>query len=116
MNNKIDNGNSEWLIISDGNIAENQIDRNKPLKLGYDKWTNNSYSNKEFLINKIHEFSDNKSLLNSQNKKIESIIVDKIKFKEKIDFWRFSSIIYPFIFPYSLYFLMTFYRKKKFNM
>jgi len=116
IKNKIDNGNSEWLIISDGNIAENQIDRNKPLKLGYDKWTNNSYSNKEFLINKIHEFSDNKSLLNSQSKKINSIIVNKIKVKEKIDFWRFSSIIYPFILPYLLYFLMTFYRKKKFNI
>ena len=116
IENKIDNGNSEWLIISDGNIAENQIDRNKPLKLGYDKWTNNSYSNKEFLINKIHEFSDNKSLLNSQSKKIKSIIVNKIKVKEKIDFWKFSSIIYPFILPCLLYFIMTFYRKKKFNI
>ena len=115
IKSKIDNGNSQWLIISDGNIAENQIDKNKPLKLGYDKWTNNSYSNKEFLLNKIHEFSDNKSLLNSQNKKINRITVDKVKVKENINFWRFSSIIYPFILSYLLYLVITFYRKKKFN-
>ena len=116
IKSKIDNGNSQWLIISDGNIAENQIDKNKPLKLGYDKWTNNSYSNKEFLLNKIHEFSDNKSLLNSQSKKINRITVDKVKVKENINFWRFSSIIYPFILSYLLYLVITFYRKKKFNI
>ena len=79
IKNKIDNGNSQWLIISDGNIAENQIEKNKPLKLGYDKWTNNSYSNKEFLLNKIHEFSNNKSLLNSQSKKIINTLSQNIE-------------------------------------
>jgi len=114
--NKIDNGKSKWLIISDGTIAENQIDKNKPLKLGYDKWTNNNYSNKEFLINKIHEFLNNKTFLNSRNKKINKILVDKIKLIENLDFWRFSSIVYPFIFSLILYSLATLYRKIKFNV
>ena len=87
--NEIDKGNSKWLIISDGTIFENQIEKNKPLKLGYDKWTNNIYSNKEFIINKIHEFSNNKTYLNSRNKKINKILVDKIKLIENLDFWRF---------------------------
>ncbi len=114
--NKIDKGNSKWLIISDGTIIENQIDKNKPLKLGYDKWTNNNYSNKEFIINKIHEFLNNKTFLNSRNKKINKILVDKIKLIENLDFWRFSSIVYPFIFSLILYSLTTLYRKIKFNV
>ena len=116
LKNKIDKGDSKWLIISDGTIFENQIDKNKPLKLGYDKWTNNNYSNKEFIINKIHEFLNNTTYLNSKNKKINTILVDKIKLIENLDFWRFSSIAYPFIFSLILYSLATLYRKKKFNV
>ena len=112
---KIDKGNSKWLIISDGTIFENQIEKNKPLKLGYDKWTNNIYSNKEFIINKIHEFSNNKTYLNSRNKKINKILVDKIKLIENLDFWRFFSIVYPFIFSFILYSIASLYRKIKFN-
>ena len=112
---KIDKGNSKWLIISDGTIFENQIEKNKPLKLGYDKWTNNIYSNKEFIINKIHEFSNNKTYLNSRNKKINKILVDKIKLIENLDFWRFFSIFYPFIFSFILYSIASLYRKIKFN-
>ncbi|MBK77726.1 MAG: gliding motility-associated ABC transporter substrate-binding protein GldG [Flavobacteriaceae bacterium] len=116
IKNKIYEGVSKWLIISDGNIAENQIDKNKPLKLGYDKWTNNSYSNKEFLITKIHEFSDNKSLLNPKSKKINRFEVDKFKLNKNLNFWRFSLIIYPFFISSLLYLLMTLYLKSKFRI
>ena len=113
LKTKINSGNSKWLIISDGNIAENQIKKNKPLKLGYDKWTNNSYSNKEFIINKVHEFSNNETFLSSRNKKFNKILVDKIKLDENLNFWRVSSILYPFIFSLFLYTLTTLYRKIK---
>ena len=113
LKTKMNSGNSKWLIISDGNIAENQINKNKPLKLGYDKWTNNSYSNKEFIINKIHEFSNNETFLSSRNKKFNKILADKIKLDENLNFWRVSSILYPFIFSLFLYTLTTIYRKIK---
>ena len=39
---------ARMAIFSDGNLLENQIDKGQPLELGYDKWTNNFYSNKQF--------------------------------------------------------------------
>jgi len=116
LKNKINSGNSKWLIISDGNIAENQIDKNKPLKLGYDKWTNSSYSNKEFIINKVHQFSNNQTFLSSRNKKFNKILIDKIKLDENLNFWKFSSIFYPFISSLFLYTLSALYRKIKLNI
>ena len=44
--NAIEKGNIELVVISDGNLAENQIDKGSPLPLGYDKWTNNFYANR----------------------------------------------------------------------
>ena len=111
LQTRINKGNSAWLIISDGSVAENQIDKNKPLKLGYDKWTNNNYSNKEFIINKVHEFSNNKLFLNSRNKRINNLIVDKVKLSENIGFWKYSSILYPIVLSLLIYFIIIFYRK-----
>ena len=111
LQTKINNGNSTWLIVSDGTIAENQIDKNKPLKLGYDKWTNNNYSNKEFILNKIHEFTNNKAFLNSRNKKINSLIIDKVKLSKNIDFWKYSTILYPIVLSLLIYFMMFFYKQ-----
>ncbi|MES2748176.1 MAG: gliding motility-associated ABC transporter substrate-binding protein GldG, partial [Bacteroidota bacterium] len=40
---------NKMIIISDGDVVRNQFDKNfQPLELGYDKWTNNMYANKEF--------------------------------------------------------------------
>ena len=50
----MEKGKFEMVIISDGNIAENQIDKGIPLSLGYDKWTNNFYSNRAWIVNVIH--------------------------------------------------------------
>ena len=111
LETRINKGNSAWLIISDGSIAENQIDKNKPLKLGYDKWTNNNYSNKEFIINKVHEFTINKAFINSRKKTINNLLVDKVKLSENIDFWKYSSILYPIVLSLFIYFILIFYRK-----
>ena len=35
-------------------LTENQNDKGKPLALGYDKWTNNFYANRDLIMNSIH--------------------------------------------------------------
>ena len=63
-------GESKMIVFSSGAIAENQVDRNKPLELGYDKWTNNFYFNKEFVQQSVHYLMGNQSLLSIQNKSV----------------------------------------------
>ena len=44
--------NNKMIVVSDGDIIKNQLDKKfQPLELGYDKWTNKMYANKEFLMN-----------------------------------------------------------------
>ncbi|NCX90882.1 MAG: hypothetical protein EBX03_04515, partial [Rhodobacteraceae bacterium] len=47
-------GNSEMVVFSSGTLAENQVDKSNPLELGYDKWTNNFYDNKNFVQQSLH--------------------------------------------------------------
>src|SRR5690606_20788713 len=42
------------IVVADGDVVRNQLDQNyQPLELGYDKWTNKLYGNKEFVLNSI---------------------------------------------------------------
>ena len=67
----MEKGKFEMVIISDGNIAENQINKGIPLSLGYDKWTNNFYSNRAWIVNVIHFLAGNKNLISAPKVKME---------------------------------------------
>ncbi len=67
-----DNGISKLVLISDGQFGENQLENNKPLELGYDKWTNNFYSNKKFLMNIVHYLIDKNFINQIGLKKVKS--------------------------------------------
>ena len=97
FNGNMEKGKFEMVIISDGNIAENQIDKGIPLSLGYDKWTNNFYSNRAWIVNVIHFLAGNKNYLNTKGKKWNFAFFDISKINKFGSFWKWSLILLPFI-------------------
>lgn len=71
------------LVISDGDIIKNQLDRNmQPLELGFDKWTNKFYANKDLLLNAVQYMLDDSGLINIKSKEIRIPLLDKEKVYE----------------------------------
>lgn len=71
---------NKMIVVSDGDIIKNQLDKNyQPLELGYDKWTNNLYGNKEFLMNCVNYLLDDNGLINIRSKVVDLPILDKEK-------------------------------------
>ena len=97
FNGNIEKGKFEMVIISDGNIAENQIDKGIPLSLGYDKWTNNFYSNKAWMVNVIHFLAGNKNYLSTKGKKWNFAFFDISKINKFGSFWKWSLILFPYV-------------------
>lgn len=58
------------VVISDGNVIKNQFQDNRPLELGFDKWTNTRYGNKDFLLNTVNYLLDENGLINIRSKEI----------------------------------------------
>ena len=80
-------GKTEMILFSDGNLAENQVDKGNPLPLGYDKWTNNFYANRDLIMNSIHFLAGNKDRLAIRNKSIKFAVLDVKKIKDMIVFF-----------------------------
>ena len=97
LKNEINYGLVKLIIFSDGNIAENQIDKGSPLSLGYDKWTNNYYSNKDLIINSIHYLVNNEKRLLLKDKNLKVNTIDKIKIKKYASFWKWFMLIIPLL-------------------
>ena len=98
------------IIFSDGNIAENQIDKGLPLSLGYDKWTNNYYSNKDLVINSIHYLVNNNERLVLRDKNLKVNSLDKIKLKKYSSLWKWFMLIIPLLMGLLSGFIIQFLR------
>lgn len=70
---------TKMIVVSDGDIIKNQMEQGVPLELGFDKWTNSFYGNKEFLMNCVNYLLDDNGLINIRSKDVELPLLDKEK-------------------------------------
>ncbi len=115
LTKNLSKGASEIIVIADGNIAENQVDKGNPLELGFDKWTNNFYANKVFLQNCVHYLMGNFPLLEIRNKEVEISFLDPKKVANQESLWKASMLVLPLIILAILGFILFRYRINKFG-
>ena len=106
---------NKMVVISDGDIARNQILKGKPYDLSRDKWTQEAFGNKEFLLNIVDYLLDDSGLINLRNKSLKINLLDKQKaFKER-SYWQFFNIILPLIILAVFGIIFNYLRKRKYS-
>lgn len=108
--------NTSMIVVSDGDIIKNQIDKNGvPLELGYDKWTNYMYANKEFLLNCINYLLDDNGLINIRNKEVHIPILDKEKVYANYTTTQIITVGIPMLLLLLFGITFTYIRKSKYT-
>lgn len=106
----------KMIIISDGDIAKNQLDSQyRPLELGYDKWTKNRYDNKEFVMNCINYLLDDTGLINIRSKEVNLPMLDKEKVYADYTTAQFITVGLPILILLVFGILFTFLRKRHYS-
>ncbi|WP_420399363.1 gliding motility-associated ABC transporter substrate-binding protein GldG [Flagellimonas sp.] len=115
LENTLEEGSSnKMIVISDGDVIKNQLRNGVPLELGYDKWTNSSYGNKEFLVNCINFLLDDTGLINIRNRRVSIPLLDVEKIAEQKSKWQVINIAIPVLLTLVFGILFGLYRKRKF--
>ncbi|MCF6307381.1 MAG: gliding motility-associated ABC transporter substrate-binding protein GldG [Flavobacteriaceae bacterium] len=114
-NNKDESNTTKMVIISDGNLIKNQLQGNRPLELGYDKWINVFYGNKEFLLNTVNYLLDDSGLINIRSKEISVPFLDPQKVADERSFWQWINILLPLVLLAIFGGLFGYFRKKKYT-
>nr|WP_299381667.1 gliding motility-associated ABC transporter substrate-binding protein GldG [Allomuricauda sp.] len=107
---------NKMIVISDGDLIKNQLRNGLPLELGYDKWTNSSYGNKEFLVNCINYLLDDTGLINIRNKRVSIPLLDVEKVAQQSGKWQIINIVIPVLITLLLGIVFGLYRKRKFGL
>lgn len=106
---------NKMIVISDGDLIRNQLDKNfQPLELGYDKWTNKLYGNKEFLMNCVNYLLDDSGLINIRSKEVNLPLLDKQKVYENYRLIQSITVGLPIVILLVFGLLFTFLRKRKY--
>ena len=107
--------NSKLIVVSDGDLIKNQLSGGRPLELGYDKWTNNFYGNKEFLINCVNYLLDDTGLINIRNKQVRIPLLDPEKIENQRTKWQLINIGAPLIIVLIFGWLYNVLRRRKYS-
>ena len=107
---------NKMIVISDGDVVKNQLDKNyQPLELGFDKWTNNLYANKEFMMNCVNYLLDDNGLINIRSKEVNLPILDTQKVTEEYSLSQIITVGFPIVILAVFGLLFTFLRKRKYS-
>ena len=105
------------IVVADGDIIRNQIDirTRKPLPLGFDQYTQNTYANKEFIENAISYLVDGEGLIDIRSRELKVRLLDMTKINQERVKWQVINTLIPIVLIIALGFVMAFIRKKKYS-
>ena len=107
--------NNKMIVISDGDVGKNQVLKGQPYDLNRDKWTNQEFGNKDFLINAVDYLLDDSGLIELRNKTLQIRLLDKQKSIKERTFWQLLNVITPLILLAFFGVVFTIYRKRKYS-
>ena len=106
---------NRMIIIADGDVGKNQVLKEKPYDLSKDKWTNQQFGNKEFLLNAVDYLLDDSGLIQLRSKSLQIRMLDKQKaFKER-SYWQFLNVGLPLILLFAFGIIFNYLKKRKYS-
>ena len=105
------------IVVADGDIIRNQLEvrTKKPLPLGYDQYTQNTYSNKAFIENAISFLVDGESLIELRSREFKIRLLDPDKKVRQRLRWQMVNVFVPIGLVILLGVIMALIRRKKYS-
>ena len=105
------------IVVSDGDIIRNQIDikTRKPLPLGFDQYTQNTYANKEFIENAIGYLVEGEGMIDIRSRELKVRLLDMAKINQERLKWQIINTLVPIALIILLGLVLALVRKKKYS-
>ncbi|WP_031429098.1 gliding motility-associated ABC transporter substrate-binding protein GldG [Flavimarina sp. Hel_I_48] len=89
---------TKMIIIADGDLIKNDLDQQgRPLELGFNKFTYDTYGNKEFLLNAANYLLDDNGLINIRSKTVLLPALDMQRAINERSTWQVLVLVLPLV-------------------
>lgn len=112
--------NTKMAVIADGDIIRNDIKYSEQgpavQPLGYDRFTRQTFGNKDLLVNLIHYLSDDNNLLELRGREFKIRLLDKNRLATEKSKWIAINMILPSLLVMISGALFFYIRKRRFSL
>jgi ABC-2 type transport system permease protein len=109
---------TRMVVISDADIIRNEVSQRADgayvTPLGYDRYSRQTYGNKEFLVNVINYLNDDKGLINLRTREFKLRLLDKNKVLEQRVQWQVFNLVVPSLLLLLVVGIWMFIRRKRY--
>jgi len=110
---------AKMIVYSDGDLIQNSTQLNEgkieALPLGYDRYTKQTFGNKELMLNSINYLCNMQGLMETRLKEFKIRMLDKPKILNQRVVWQLLNIVLPILIVIAIGMTYHLIRKKKFS-
>ena len=110
---------TKMIVVSDVDIIKNDVTYKADgiflSPLGYDRYTKQTFGNKEFVMNAVHYLVDENGVLDIRSREYKLRLLDKARIKKDKSKWQFINTVIPIVFILLFGVLMAYKRRKKYT-
>ena len=89
------------IVLADGSLIANQVSRRngsiQTLPLGYDRYSQQTFGNKEFMVNAVNYLCDETGIMSLRSRAFKIRLLDKVKIREQQLFWQLLNVLAPLL-------------------
>ena len=110
--------NTKIAVVADADIIRNEVkvrpDGISISPLGYDKYTNQTYGNKDFVKNLISYMADERDLISLRNRELKLRLLDRNKMLSERTKWQLINVAVPSVVVVLFGVLFIYFRRRKY--
>ena len=105
---------TKMIVVSDGDVIKNGVAKSsgKVYPLGFDRYTNQTYGNTNFILNSMNYLTDNSGLISIRSRELTLRLMDKELLKNDRTFWQLLNTLLP-VALIIVFGLVQFYLRRK---
>ncbi len=106
---------TRMIVVADGDLIRNDVSdsRDGPAiaPLGYDRYTSQTFGNREFIMNAVNYLTDQTGLMRLRGREFRLRLLDRQKIQSKSTKWKLINILVP-VFLVALFGAVVYFRRR----
>lgn len=101
-------------VFSDGDLVRNDVNARtgQAYELGFDRYNNVTFANRELAMNTVHYLLDGEGLINVRSKEIQLRPLDRVRAKDERTYWQLLNLVAPVV-VLALFGVLRYYLRKR---
>lgn len=108
---------TKMIVVADGDILKNQVSTTdgSTFPLGYDRFSQQQYGNRNFLLNAADYLADDSGIISLRTKEIRMRLLDRARIRSEKSFWQFLNVGIPLIMLIAFGIFQHYYRRRRYT-